>query len=170
MLQLRAQTTSPELQDKAVELLRQTISQERHATPMTSSAPMKSAPRAVEPSSAALPVMQPASSALQEQALARLRETITQERSHAATTPRSARPSKGAMNTPKTKAPVNQANHMEHMAAPETGSTTPAPAPAQPTGPRTKQQKLMDLLELYKADKLTPAEYHSQRAKILAEP
>jgi hypothetical protein len=40
----------------------------------------------------------------------------------------------------------------------------------QPTGPRTKAQKLTDLLQAYKADRITPLEYHTERAKILAEP
>jgi len=35
--------------------------------------------------------------------------------------------------------------------------------------PSSKEQKLHDLLELYKADKISPTEYHEQRAKILAE-
>ena len=34
----------------------------------------------------------------------------------------------------------------------------------------TKQQRLNDLLVSYKANKITPEEYHRQRAKILAEP
>ena len=32
-----------------------------------------------------------------------------------------------------------------------------------------KQQKLDTLLVRYKADKITPEEYHAERAKILAE-
>jgi hypothetical protein len=56
-----------------------------------------------------------------------------------------------------------------------TGGATPSanqtPAPStQSTGPKTKQQRLNDLLDQYKADKMTPAEYHAARAKILAEP
>jgi hypothetical protein len=34
----------------------------------------------------------------------------------------------------------------------------------------TRAQKLSALLEAYKADRITPIEYHTQRAKILAEP
>jgi len=34
----------------------------------------------------------------------------------------------------------------------------------------SKQQRLAELLQLYKSDKITPAEYHQQRAKIVAEP
>ena len=40
----------------------------------------------------------------------------------------------------------------------------------QPAGSKTKQQRLAELLELYKADKVSPSEYHAQRAKILSEP
>jgi hypothetical protein len=49
-------------------------------------------------------------------------------------------------------------------------ANAPAPAPI-PTGvSSSKEQQLADLLQLYKSDKITPAEYHEQRAKILAEP
>ncbi|MCL5095927.1 MAG: hypothetical protein M1608_00025 [Candidatus Omnitrophica bacterium] len=62
---------------------------------------------------------------------------------------------------------------------PKTGK--PAPSVAQPssaapaakgalTAAQSKEKRLADLLELYKADKITPHEYHQQRAKILAEP
>ena len=34
----------------------------------------------------------------------------------------------------------------------------------------TRDQKLADLLRRYKADEISPADYHSERAKILAEP
>ena len=33
-----------------------------------------------------------------------------------------------------------------------------------------KEQRLQELLRKYKADQITPEEYHQQRAKILAEP
>jgi hypothetical protein len=33
-----------------------------------------------------------------------------------------------------------------------------------------KEQELQALLEKYKADQITPEEYHKQRAAILAEP
>ena len=41
---------------------------------------------------------------------------------------------------------------------------------AVPTGPKTKEQRLADLLDLYKADRISPTDYHLQRAKILTEP
>jgi len=49
--------------------------------------------------------------------------------------------------------------------------------PALPLGPvvesslpQSKAQRLAELLSLYRADQISPAEYHSQRAKVLAEP
>ena len=36
--------------------------------------------------------------------------------------------------------------------------------------PGSKDQRLSDLLALYKSDQISPTEYHAQRAKILAEP
>jgi hypothetical protein len=45
----------------------------------------------------------------------------------------------------------------------------PTPAPALPI-PLTKQEKLQSLLQKYKADQISPEEYHQQRASILAEP
>jgi hypothetical protein len=41
------------------------------------------------------------------------------------------------------------------------------PAAAIPAG---KQQRLDELLNRYRADQITPEEYHQQRAAILAEP
>jgi len=40
----------------------------------------------------------------------------------------------------------------------------------QAEGPKTKQQRLKELTDLYKADKIGPAEYHQKRREILAEP
>ena len=47
--------------------------------------------------------------------------------------------------------------------------TEPAPA-VRPVFAGTRAQKLADLLQAYKADKISPIEYHTERAKILAEP
>jgi len=65
-----------------------------------------------------------------------------------------------------------------------TGMTTPPPASKQPKGVTAfqpipapasplsadKQQRLADLLQKYRADQITPEQYHAERAKILAEP
>jgi hypothetical protein len=62
----------------------------------------------------------------------------------------------------KSTAPVNTAK-----AAPAAAS---APKPTAPPTlqPGSKEAKLAELLVLYKADKITPQQYHEQRAKILA--
>jgi hypothetical protein len=71
-----------------------------------------------------------------------------------------------AMGTP---APANSAP------APA-ATTTSAPAEsAQPAAPAlpiaaSKEQRLQQLLSQYKADQITPQQYHEQRAAILAEP
>lgn len=61
-------------------------------------------------------------------------------------------------------------------AASGTAASLPAemPAPAIMTAPplpisATKEERLETLLQLYKADRITPMEYHERRAKILAE-
>jgi hypothetical protein len=55
---------------------------------------------------------------------------------------------------------------------PQTIETPGVPAvPAVETKlPATKSQRLTELLNSYRRDQITPAEYHSRRAKILAEP
>jgi len=39
-----------------------------------------------------------------------------------------------------------------------------------PSIPADKQQRLTELLRKYKAEEITPEEYHVQRAKIMGEP
>lgn len=126
-------------------------------------------PVPVEPAAAA-PVAAPKSNSkfsevadpADEAAAAKLREALRQQ---LATTPqpapvvpaepaKPAAPAKPRGNTP---APV--------FSAPP---TVTAAAPASPlTG--SKQDRLAELLRRYKADAITPQEYHMQRAKILAE-
>ena len=47
---------------------------------------------------------------------------------------------------------------------------TEEPQPFASPGSGTRAQKLAQLLAAYKADKITPLEYHTERAKILAAP
>lgn len=47
-------------------------------------------------------------------------------------------------------------------------SLQPLSGPASPLS-AAKQQKLDELLQMYRADRLTPQQYHEQRAKILSE-
>jgi hypothetical protein len=66
----------------------------------------------------------------------------------------------GPNNKSEAKFPV------EAKMGPEKGATTTMTTPA----PGSKEERLSELLDLYKADKISPAEYHDQRAKIIAEP
>jgi hypothetical protein len=45
----------------------------------------------------------------------------------------------------------------------------PIETPALPIS-ETKEERLQALLEKYKADQITPEEYHTERAKIIGEP
>lgn len=67
--------------------------------------------------------------------------------------------------------PIQPAQSPKAAAAP---SKAPAakeiPAPVVRKEPTTKAEKLTDLLDQYKADKITPKQYQERRAKILAEP
>jgi hypothetical protein len=47
-------------------------------------------------------------------------------------------------------------------------STTPTAI--SPAAPKSKAQRLAELTEAYRRDEITPAQYHQERAKILAEP
>jgi hypothetical protein len=49
------------------------------------------------------------------------------------------------------------------------GNTPPGGSPAAMV-PGSKDDRLYQLLQQYKADQITPAEYHRKRAEILAEP
>jgi hypothetical protein len=113
--------------------------------------------------------------------------------SQPAPTPHTAAPA--AVDTAVVHARALEALHAEEAAEkkttpavvvkPEVSAEKPAPvmkpaAPAQPVqnapvvqatpSVKTKKEKLADLLELYKADKITPSQYQEQRAKIIAEP
>lgn len=95
-----------------------------------------------------------------------LRSAVARERAASAAQPK-------APESPVSASPAAPAVK-ETPSAPATVST-PAPAPIQPAAepeaaPKTKQERLNNLLMLYKADRLTPHEYHEQRAKLLAEP
>jgi len=68
----------------------------------------------------------------------------------------------GPVKKSEAKFPVEAKMSPENGVA--TTMTKPAPAPG------SKEDRLSELLDLYKADKISPAEYHDQRAKIIAEP
>lgn len=64
--------------------------------------------------------------------------------------------------TSESKAPAKQAK-----ASKPAGQVPLVPPPTPLSG--SKEERLGQLLKQYKADQITPAEYHEQRAKIIAE-
>jgi hypothetical protein len=77
------------------------------------------------------------------------------------TAPPPASPAKTpSASSPKSGATKNMAAPMAPVAAPLVESPLP----------KSKQERLADLLEIYRLNLITPADYHSARAKILAEP
>jgi hypothetical protein len=93
-------------------------------------------------------------------------------------------PAAPVISAPVTPAPTNPAvTATPKPAQPPIEEYHPAkPAPQNPPAgfppleapasslPASKEQRLQQLLQLYKADQITPQEYHDQRAKILSEP
>jgi len=69
-------------------------------------------------------------------------------------------PAKGAGNTRNVEKP---------KAAKDLSQIPPLQGPPSPL-PASKEQRLQDLLQLYRTDRISPEEYHAQRSKILAEP
>ena len=69
-----------------------------------------------------------------------------------------------------TSAPLTQSSFFAPAADVQ---SQPQQAPEQikaATAPRTRMERLKEITDLYRADKMSPAEYHQKRAQILAEP
>ncbi|MBI4662114.1 MAG: hypothetical protein HY735_25110 [Verrucomicrobia bacterium] len=153
---LAAQIT-PADQEKMLQVLRQKVAEERAKT---SPAPEPShAPKpAISAPSAGLPTRSPLLPSDFDNLLAVLRQKVDEER--AKMTP----PSEPVMPKPV-------ADEKPAVAAPVAQIQVTQPPPAEtPAEPKTKQGRLDALLLIYRADLITPREYHERRAKILAEP
>lgn len=68
--------------------------------------------------------------------------------------------------TPRVQPPAQPAAAV----APTVPASPPKSAPPATASPNSKEKRLADLLEAYRNDQITAAEYHRQRAKVLAEP
>ena len=62
------------------------------------------------------------------------------------------------------------ANPNPPVVAPSGAAPGYVPVPPPNSGISEKEQKLGDLLRRYQADEISPLEYHTERAKIIAEP
>jgi hypothetical protein len=56
------------------------------------------------------------------------------------------------------------------VVAPSGAALASPSVPSAAPGVSAKEQKLADLLRRYQADEISPLEYHTERAKIIAEP
>jgi len=165
------------------EALRQRLATESGAQPVATT-PAPAAPAASKPSvapatkaapvvTAAPPVVAP-NTIVDDATTARLREALRQSME----APTAASGASGAVSVPIVDQAVAEAEARQKAGAkvqstPATVATTglnpqPLVAPASPI-PAGKEQRLAELLTKYKADQITPHEYHRQRASILAE-
>ena len=74
-----------------------------------------------------------------------------------------------AKKAPASATAKHKAKAKANIPAVAAAPAAPAPAPA-PAAPPTKEQRLAALLVQYQTDKISPEEYHTQRAAIIAEP
>ena len=82
------------------------------------------------------------------------------------------KPAKAKSQETASKPQVEQkAEESSKKPASVSAAETLTPIQAPPSSiPADKQQRLAELLGKYKAEEITPEEYHQQRAKILSEP
>jgi hypothetical protein len=193
------ESTAPATSSNAAtrEKLREALHEKMNETPAAPVAPMPAAPVAKIPAAPATPApavpapaktpaqpapmyspapITPANSANNEQLQQALDEKMKQNEAATANQP------PAPMKNPEKHTSAGEENQAATKPQPAPKpATKPAPKPAptmslpQLTGPASplspaKQQKLDALLQLYRADQLTPEQYHEQRAKILSEP
>ena len=183
-----------ESQIKAREALRKAMNQPP-ASP-SAPAPARPAPALVAPAApAAAPVAVPAPAAAPDAAysgtvvmppradpavIEKAREALRQKMQETPAVEAPAKPAKPAKPAPAPKpekpaklARPEKPEKSEVKAEPKPGKARPALQPLQgpPSSlPAGKEARLAELLKRYKADQITPQEYHTERAKILAEP
>lgn len=173
--QLRAQTASPELQRKALEVLRQAVTQYEaaKAAPAVKVTPPQQAPPVitVQPGTT---VVQPRASQQEVRERPRPEASVQGQngwRPSSQVTPRVSSP-RGAANAPVPPR-AREAVSATRESKPQVGQPKPAGTPVTPqvsSGPKTRQERLDELLQRYLADEITPAQYHAQRRQILAGP
>lgn len=181
--QLCAQTASPELQRRALEVLRQAIAQQEAAqapqgTKVSPAPGTKVSPAQPRPPSTPA---QPGSTVVAPAApKAPAREQVRTEPStqgqggwqpSTQVVPRVSSP-RGAANAPAPSRPSGT-TPARTESKPQVGQAQgpgTAVVPQASPGAGTRQQRLDELLKRYMADEITPAEYHAERRRILAGP
>ena len=141
--------------------------------------PVVVAPPVVQSAPVAEPV-QPPPAAMNDEQAERLREAVRVRLAQEAANPAQPQPPivtthgsdlEPTISTTKIVAPTTQTAppvQMEAPAAPVVKAPVVLEAPALPIS-GSKEQRLATLLQQYKADLISPQQYHEQRAKIIAE-
>jgi hypothetical protein len=171
MITASAQALTPQQQEKMLQVLRQQMAQQPAKTSNPAAEPRKeeAKPKPAETHPAAQPRVSAdeGSTPAQRRALEVLRKAMAEQ--NAAPTRPSSQPAKASSveqmpaSVPAAKI---QASKPAGVSAP-TAKSEPAVTRATAT---TKQEKLAELLEQYRADKISPEQYHRQRSTILQEP
>jgi hypothetical protein len=100
---------------------------------------------------------------------ARMREVLRQKIAAEKAAIAVARPTPAPAPAPTVSAPAKPAAVVQKPGVVPPVATSIEAAPASPLS-GSKQERLAALLQLYKADTITPQQYHTQRAAIIAEP
>ncbi|HEY2084033.1 MAG TPA: hypothetical protein VGI88_14720 [Verrucomicrobiae bacterium] len=178
-----APASSDQLHEALHEKMRET--QEAPAAPVK---PAPAAPVATKPAAPAAPVAKspapseaapapmyspapvtPANSADSEKLREALDQKMKANEAAAAANPAPAPAMANTENPPGTHA-APKPTAKPTQKSPQPAMTLPQLSGPPSSLPAAKQQKLDELLQQYRADQLTPQQYHEQRAKILSEP
>jgi hypothetical protein len=137
------------------------------AAPAKPAAPVKAATPAV-PVKSGSPVVGIPSAPADPDALRAVRQALAAQRAASAAASKASAPSAAVRQEPAKAAEPKASQSV--TAVQQQPAQASVPADVKPAGPQSKEQRLSHLLELYKSDRLSPVEYHEQRAKIIAEP
>ena len=182
VITIRAEDTAAQAAARAAMLEKMQELQGDSATAPQTPAPAESAPAAVTPAptpppaapaetvppvaTTPAPVETPADSTTTTPAITQPGDSEAQARARAALNEKMA-----ALGTPAVPTqPSSASNASPAVNAAAAASASPAPIVAPPLPINfSKEQKLDWLLNLYKANQISPQQYHEQRAAILAE-
>ncbi len=165
---------TPEQIERLRESTRQKIAAKPAKPPTTDAAGFSEVPTAAPPTALATPEQ---IERLRESTRQKIAELNAQGKGGATVTAAAQSLEPAAGGVPQTKLAAEEAKALaaqEKSAAKAKHALTAtafAPIPPPPTNySATKETRLADLLKKYKTDEISPDAYHTERAKILAEP
>ncbi len=162
-------TSLTDAEQAALKTVRETIARERQKSQVTAveAKPVQAVPKPAAPVKSGSPVVGIPSEPGDPNAVRAVRQALAAQRAASAA---SVRQQPAQALEPAKAAPAPKASQPVVAARTQPAQAT-VPAEVKPaSGPRSKEQRLSHLLELYKADRVSPVEYHEQRAEIIAEP